>query len=44
MHVGASASGVSLGVDLSRVVDYSSDEATDGLEIKAGVYYIKTNW
>jgi len=43
MHVGPLASGVSLSVDLSRIVDYSLDEATDGLEIKASVYYIKIN-
>ena len=36
----ASASGVSLSISPSRVVDYSSDEIAGGLHIEADIYYI----
>jgi len=40
LRVGASAGRVSLGVNPSRVVDYSPDEVADRLQIEADVYYI----
>ena len=40
LRASALASGVSLGINPSRVVDYGSDEIAGGLHIEADVYYI----
>jgi hypothetical protein len=40
LHVEASSKTVSLSIDPSRIVDYSMDEVTDGIQVEANVYYI----
>jgi hypothetical protein len=40
LRVEASSKTVSLSIDPSRVVDYSTDKVTDGIQVEADVYYI----
>ena len=40
LRIEVSSKTVSLSIDPSRVVDYSTDEVTDGIQVEADVYYI----
>jgi hypothetical protein len=40
MRVRPSAKTVSLSIDPSHIIDYSTREVTDGLQVQADVYYI----